>query len=55
MLKITVKPAAGGWTVTDGETLGPYSKQRALDLAEGMAVAIRTHTDQTVEVIVLES
>ena len=53
-MKITVSLAAGGWIVTDGETLGPFSKQRALDLAEGMAVAIRTHLNEEVEIVVLD-
>ena len=52
-MQIVVTETAAGWVVKDGETMGPFSRQRAMDLAEGMAVAIRTHTDKTVEIIVL--
>ena len=54
-MKITVAPAPGGWTVRDGETLGPFSKQRALDLAEGMAIAMRAHMNEVVEIVVLDT
>jgi hypothetical protein len=37
-----VREASGGWVIIDGVTNGPfYSKALAVDLAEGMAVAIR--------------
>ena len=37
-----VRAAAGGWIVEDGTTNGPFfSKTRAVDLAEGMALAVR--------------
>ena len=54
-MQIVVTETTAGWVVRDGETMGPFSKQRAMDLAEGMAVAIRTHTDKTVEIVVLEA
>jgi hypothetical protein len=48
----TVREFPGGWVVEDGVTIGPYfSKARALDLAEGMALAIRD-TGQAARVII---
>ena len=41
-LTFTVVEEATGWFVNGGDPLGPFfSKQRALDLAEGMVTAIR--------------
>ena len=38
----TVVEEATGWFVNGGESLGPFfSKERALDLAQGMVTAIR--------------
>jgi len=41
-LTFTVVEEATGWFVNGGDPLGPFvSKQRAVDLAEGMVTAIR--------------
>lgn len=41
-LVFSVVEEATGWFVKGGDPLGPFfSKQRALDLAEGMVAAIR--------------
>ena len=41
-LIFTVVEEATGWFVNGGDPLGPFfSKQRAIDLAEGMVTAIR--------------
>jgi hypothetical protein len=48
-----VQELAGGWVVVDGMTNGPFSsKIRAVDLAEGMALAVRA-TGQTARVVVI--
>ncbi len=52
-MQIKVEETAAGWTVHDGATLGPFSRQRAMDLAEGMLVALREHTTEPVELIVV--
>jgi hypothetical protein len=54
-MQITVKETPAGWLVQDGETMGPFSKQRAMDLAEGMVVAIRTHTEKSVDIVIEEA
>ena len=42
-MNIIIRKVAGGWVVEDGSTLGPYiSRERALDLAEGMVAALRS-------------
>ena len=51
-MQVIVREAKGGWIVTDGETIGPFSRQRALDLAEGMVIAIRTHTRLDAQLVV---
>jgi hypothetical protein len=38
----TVVEKATGWFVTGADAIGPfYSKERAIDLAEGMVAAVR--------------
>jgi hypothetical protein len=47
-----VREDTGGWVVVDGAINGPFfSKIRAVDLAEGMAAAIRA-TGQRARVVV---
>jgi hypothetical protein len=47
----TVRESPGGWIVQSGATNGPFlSKARALDLAEGMALAIQA-TGQAARVV----
>ncbi len=48
-----VRELAGGWIVVDGMINGPFSsKIRAVDLAEGMASAVRA-TGQPARVVVV--
>ena len=47
-----VREMKGGWIVVDGTTNGPFfSKMRAVDLAEGMALAVRAAGQQARVVI----
>lgn len=49
-----VREVPEGWLVENGATLGPFfSKERAMDLAEGMAVALRA-TEHSAEVVVAD-
>ncbi len=51
-LTFTVVEEPAGWFVTGGEPLGPFfSKERAVDLAEGMVAAIRACGDHAEFVI----
>jgi len=48
----TVREFPAGWVVEGGVTTGPFvSRDRALDLAEGMALAIRD-TGQAARVVI---
>jgi hypothetical protein len=48
----TVVEEATGWFVNGGDSLGPFfSKERALDLAQGMVAAIRAMGEEA-EVLV---
>ncbi len=51
-MKIVVSQVKGGWSVHDGVAMGPFpSRQRALDLAEGIVKSLRDH-GETVELVV---
>ena len=51
-MKIEVKRTPAGWIVIDGTTMGPFAiKSRAIDLAEGMAQALRSN-GEIVELII---
>ena len=51
-MKIEVKQTRTGWIVVNGTTMGPFAmKSRAIDLAEGMAQALRTF-GEVVELII---
>jgi len=51
-MKIVVSEVRGGWTVRDGYTQGPFSKERAIDLAQGMVAALREHSEEPVELVI---
>ncbi len=43
-MKIVVIETRAGWIVRDGVEMGPFSsRQRAVDLAEGMVQTLREH------------
>jgi hypothetical protein len=53
-MKIVVKKVKTGWIVHDGTEMGPFtSRQRAMDLAEGMVIALREHVGD-VELVIDE-
>ncbi len=51
-MKIEVKHTPAGWIVIGGMTMGPFAvESRAVDLAEGMAQALRT-AGEPVELVI---